>query len=298
MDIFSYSNKWKGSFCINYSNYNKCYNRETVIILYKIIKKHQKPFIMFGLYNKDNLLDFYRDNIVKNSDMATIFMRRKYFDNKDCLKYRGFSNDNIIWIEYIEDEFEPLLCKKYDQFLWCLSTEILNIKKVLDVSISKEVTSFFEKNPDYLFITNEEGAVYETPTVCYRGYCEENMLTTLSLGLQRETLIKKLGPSYWLSSFDSSIDEALIELNNSNEPKYERCGLIRMAVFLGVSTVIEYKDNNLECLNDSEMNISEWFRQYSSIYLLYYDNYKILLKDIDYVCLSYNYMSSTNFSVL
>ncbi len=298
MDFFAYSNKWKGSFCIDYSDYNKRANRGTIIVLYKIVNKHENPFMMFGLYNKDNELGFYKDNTVNNGDAASILMRRKYFDNKDCLKYRGFSNDNIIWIEYIEDEFEPILCKKYDQIWWCLSSEILNIRKVLDINISEEVTSFFEKNPDYLFITNEEGDVYETPTVCYRGYCEENMLTTLSLGQRRETLIKKLGPSYWFSSLDSSIDEALSELNNFNEPKYERCGLIRMAVFLGVSTVIEYKDNDLECLNNPNMDVSEWFRFYNSIYLFYNDYYKIVLRDMDYVCLSYNYISSTNISVL
>lgn len=287
-------NTWKGIFNINFSDYTPQNGDVPNIVIYRILTNHKIPFIMIGLYKNNDELSFYQHPTVKTGEDAVIHIRRKIFENKDCLKYRGFSNNSTIWIEYTDKDYFPSCCKTNDQMWWCLTGEILNTKRVLNIDISDQVIKFFEKTPDYLFICNEDGEVYETPTVCYRGYSEEYMMAVVSLGQCRETKIKELGPSYYLSSLNGSLHEAVSELNKCDEPKYMRCGIVRFAAFLGVSTIIEKVEASLECLNNPHMDCCDWNQYYNSVYLLHMDDYRIVLRDLDYVCLSYNYISSIN----
>ena len=94
-------------------------------------------------------------------------------------------------------------------------------------------------------------------------------------------------------SLKSALNEAIYALNNTYEPKYNRCGIVRFALFLGVSTVVEKQDGALVCLNESNISCSDWNQYFNSIYLFCEDDYKIILKDLDYVCLSYAILTAS-----
>jgi hypothetical protein len=94
-----------------------------------------------------------------------------------CYKYNGFFCHNNQYYLFFDCSDMKLECHKMndlnDMWLVCMD-EIVNQKKVGCFLVEKDTTRFFTKHQEFMYITDRNGDVYETPTVVYT-HCEKRM---------------------------------------------------------------------------------------------------------------------------
>ena len=176
-----------------------------VICVYQIRYDGLYPYIVYLLQkNKvDNTMNFISfpsfdggksNKRIKPNCIAYV---NRNFPNLSELTYEGFfetaeknvvilkntSNDSIIPIDRANDS------------IWTTAHEIINLRKVLNFSIHKNVIELYEKNTEFLYVKNINNINYETPMI---GYYSSNENDYEKIDIYREVIIPALGKCYYL----------------------------------------------------------------------------------------------------
>ena len=221
------------------------------LCIYNIDTTSVLPFIKFLLYkNKDELFLPYfkysnKENILTQSDekIKLIFSEWKNMPN-----YKGYiSYDDKIYLIY-EKPYEKtnvLFKKRHDKWWWCLSSELVDSRKVMNFPIQKNTSRFFFHNNKLLYLYDKHNQPYENPIPGYHGsyYKMTNFITVF--GLNKASPTSALGPYYYFASYKKALSFAIwtpnrkpLEIDGKlitidDEGKYEKAGIVRFALFTG-----------------------------------------------------------------
>lgn len=250
------------------------------IIIYNIDNTTIFPYIQFCLYRENNDLKIFNYNCSGDNDIKNIFNKlNNEFKN---LSYKGFYKDEntgiiSIWFILNKKEFKLQNGKYKDKWWWCLACEIVNQKKTLSFNIVNEVADFYIKNPEFLILKNNQGEIYETPTVGYYGNYSKRINFITIFGHKRENVESSFGPYYYFGSYKRAIRYAF--WTETRKPKkingklitidenglYERGGIIKFALFLGKSHIEKLNSVNDIIKNKVKYDHMNWIYNYDSI---------------------------------
>jgi hypothetical protein len=256
------------------THYNDVY-----LCAYSINTNNSKPFIRYLLSNEhknysfpcfdlslintssNNEVDFIQEvtsylyDICEHNIENNNIEYNGYHEYNDCL-YLFFDITKLSLVFH----YELNSLKKHKQL--ALMDEIINHKKILDVSIDINTTQFFIHNHLSIYLYDEHNKPYEIPIV---GFVYKKTISdlhfTFIFGEYNQTKLSILGAYYYFSDFqntrknmDKEANNELIDLieqpsnniiNSNVEPtlysylKEFNYGIVRFALFMGYSKYIE-----------------------------------------------------------
>lgn len=129
-----------------------------------------------------------------------------------------------------------------------LIDEIINQKNICNIPIDKYIIKFFIDNKSIFYLYNELNEIYELPIVGYVGKYTENKLKFTSIfGESAKDKTSILGPYFYFTDFNNSINQ----FKNSNITDYNKPGIVRFALFTGLTKYIENVPNS--CIDESSI---------------------------------------------
>jgi hypothetical protein len=236
----------------------KMKNDEIVFLcVYNIDTSSVLPFIKFLLYKNTNenqsdeelFLPYFKysqkESILTQSDEK---IKLIFSEWKNTPEYKGYiTHDDKIYLIY-EKPYEKanvLFKKRNDKWWWCLSSELIDSRKIMNFPIQKNTSLFFFHNNKLLYLYDKHNQPYENPISGYHGsyYKMTNFITIF--GLNKASPTSALGPYYYFASYKKALSFAIWTPNRSslkidnklitidNEGKYEKGGIVRFALFTG-----------------------------------------------------------------
>lgn len=258
--------------------------------IYRIIhcKSQQNvkhPFLQYLLYkypanyqNVSNTMIFpfikIKSNIKKESakfvkDITGKNLKPEGFIEKNKTIFI-FYNINSINEQHID---KVHFLTKENELWWCIMDEICNHKKVVTFPVHKSVYSLFFNNPSLIYIKLNEKRI-EIPIIAYYGNYFNYLPVVAALG-QRANNTKTTSDSLFFSSFKKAIrygcwtsDYKKKTLYNEDisdiDGLYNKCGLIRFALFVGKIDILDSIEfNKLQ----NYITSKTWKSNYNSIFL-------------------------------
>ena len=212
---FNLQTKYTKDKVVNYSGIKKLntelidkkrINQDVDICVYSINNIDTKPYILFSLHNKNNVLSWPTINMKGKTVSKLQEHIKKYLECRDCIiTYEGYYKYNgktQVWFRYSYNN-ENIKEGKYDDtHIWALSSEIINFKKILTFPIDNLVTKFFLQNNDFIYLKNDLGRTYETPAVAYYGNYYKHIAFSATVGVLRGDTDGPLGPYYYFSNYE------------------------------------------------------------------------------------------------
>ena len=322
------------SFDSDITNYNSVF-----ICPYTINNISKFPFIRFLLIKNIFELEFIQVPILEkmNSDEFLNFSKlclfnllnsiddRNYINEINFKGYYEYNNNLYLFFDITKCELNINDIYQSNLFWFTLLDEILNHKHLCNIQINKNITDFFVNNDAFCFLLNNDDNSYEIPIVGYVEKEEKKLNFTYIFGESRSDINSILGPFYYFTNFFEAFKNRYIKDEN-NEQKNVKNGIVRFALFTGITKYIENQIN--DTIDDSQikqdrlkdinldqnierltMRISDydgkWSKEnYDSVYLgnLELDNGALLdkpiivLKDYDQqIPLSYHYIDKKSF---
>jgi len=169
------------------------------ICIYHVRTDGLYPFILYLFRQNKNEVSFILFPGVttkkKIKYAATAYIKNIFPHTK--ITYAGFceTNDlNIIILKYEENNIDSS-----NEYIWATSFEIINKRKILNYSFSKNVLDFFRQNSSFLLLQNSKNILYESPMI---GYYKAPDLMDMEemehMDIYRQTIIPALGKCYYL----------------------------------------------------------------------------------------------------
>jgi hypothetical protein len=134
--------------------------------------------------------------------------------------------------------------------------EIINAEKLCDYPMEKGLVSFFRENKEFMYLTNERGDIYETPTIVY-ATCPINRIdfyVTFGVPYSHDEVF---GSGYYFTTYQDIVTKNKKEVNNELK---QSIGILRIALFLKNMTIyshLEEKDKNDWKLNHDTLYIND-----------------------------------------
>jgi hypothetical protein len=157
-----------------------------------------------------------------------------------------------------------------------LLDEIINHHNICNIKINESVSDFFISNHQFCYLSNRDNEHYEIPVVGYVGRKENKLNFTYIFGNNKDVNNPILGPFYYFTDFNNVVINQLKSLdyktitklftknsnNNNNNNNNNKNGIVRFALFMGLTKYIENQPNDpidesiikKERLNDSTMD--------------------------------------------
>lgn len=275
-----------------YHNINLC--------VYYVNSEGKYPFLQYLLadngYNILSIPKLPKNALFDNSSLVpyskvflSALLQTNNFDEfKNEIHFDGF-------YEYEYDLylfFDITKCKIFtNQF--CLPTpvclalidEIVNQKIVYNIQIDTNTIYFFINNETTFYLYNELSETYELPIVGYTGKPNENKTKFTSIfGESAKDKTAILGPYFYFTNLKNAIKQS----TNKNIDDSNKGGIVRFALFTGVTKYIENCPNTpndsskikQDRLQDESLDIKKeiltlrisdhdgvWSKTYDSVYL-------------------------------
>jgi len=239
-------------------------------IIYKIVLDGLRPFIVFLLEKKNNILTFPSIQTTKNtiptlpSDINKqygeyIYKGLKEFDNNQYLLFSTDSNN-------IET---PILVENNNKYQWVSMYDILNNKKNFLTDISNQVINFFEKNIDFTYLIDNMNILIEHPITSYIGdyYTKINIMSIL--GVLRSEPYNSFGGYYYSNDIDKAkyysietTDKKPIVVHNKNitykdTSIYTKGGILKLISFVKNTKVVLNKQNDKSDTSELSLQLEE-----------------------------------------
>jgi hypothetical protein len=291
----------------DYNGFNLC--------VYKINTDGQIPFLQFLLTNNgcNNLTFpklpvytlFNKENIVPYSEvyLSGILQTDRFDKFRSDIVFDGFYeyNDSL----YLFFDITKCTINVDETYLsnnirFGIIDEIVNRKNICNIQIDYNTSMFFIKNQSITYLYDEKNNPYETPVVGFVGKStEQKVQFVMTFGESAKNKSAIIGPYFYFTSFHYAIRQGGWSDDYNPENKYEvvitdengkykKGGIVRFALFLGLTKYIENAPNDpndeseikKQRLEDNNLNnqreiltlrISDhdgnWSRIYNSAYL-------------------------------
>ena len=227
------------------------------LCVYCIAKKNINPFLLFSLFKneyRDHHLSWLTINIKdKNLEDIITILRDKLKGTPANIVYEGkYTYNERLQLWFSCDDISDIvnIGKYNDTQFWSTSSEIINYKKLLTFSINYNIVDFFLENNDFLYLKNDLGDIYESPTIAYYGNHANRITFAANVGIMRAQINSIFGPYYYYANYEKAIEYASktnkidsiygvpseIEgekLVINDKGQLSKGGLLRSVIFLG-----------------------------------------------------------------
>jgi hypothetical protein len=163
--------------------------KPVLICTYQVRTNGLYPFIMF-LFNKK--ATFIKLDVKKQIKYAAIAYIQTILPSAS-LSYAGFyetEENNIIILS--AEETNTIM----SDYIWATSFEIMNIKKIMNVTVDPVVMTFFLANPAFLILKDERNCIYESPMIGYKSH--QHACNEAEMDIYRETRDPLFGKCYYI----------------------------------------------------------------------------------------------------
>lgn len=236
----------------NYISINLC--------VYSVNTDGTAPFLQYLLANNGyDLLTFpklpvytlfNREDIVPYSKvyLSGILQANNFEEFSNDISFDGF-------YEYSDDLylfFDITKCKQLyidetylsNDVRLCLMDEILNHRKICDINVDNNTTTFFTKHESITYLYDEHNNPYEIPVVGFVGkQSESKMKFTIIFGENAKDKTAMFGPYFYFTNYQNSIKQGYGSYDEKTG-KYNKGGVIRFALFMGQTKHIENAPND------------------------------------------------------
>ena len=228
------------------------------LCMYSITLGDYKPFIQYLLYkhNKSNILTFPFFEFDKGNLLDLCNKKLKSILDVDFL-IKGYvkEKNNVYLIITLPNDFCVLQHLTSDKEWWfTLLSEIINEEKILYFPIHTSVLNLFYKNPDLLYLLDEDNMPYESPLALYNGQHADKTNFIAKFGISKFSPLASMGPYYYFSTYNLAckfgsysynfkpfkIDDQIITDNDFG--RYVKGGIVRFAIFTGRLKVFLNRD--------------------------------------------------------
>jgi hypothetical protein len=243
---------------------------------YEVNTNGKYPFLRFLLINLNTNLSFpkipkiivkdnNKDELIQICKQNTCQLFSLNEDMYNFIEFTGFCvNDNNLYIFFDTTKCKIVLNDIYSNNLnwFVLIDEIVNHKKLCNISISNDVTNLFINNTYLCYLVNEESENYEVPIVTFVSKRKSLLHYSYSFGEFAKNKSEIFGAYYYFTNFNNGINQCI-------EQNLE--GIVRYALFMEKTKYIEVDlNNNLITEEDFINNISDnngiWTNTYDSVY--------------------------------
>jgi len=171
-----------------------------------------------NLCNIKSLLNLALYNIILDDKYE---FKGFYIYKKNIYLFFDFTNCNLI----INNTHK-------NSIIWpTLIDEIINKKNVCNIKINSDVTNFFNKNTDFIFLKDSNEKNYEIPCITYVGKEFSKLNFTYIFGTSKPDNNFLFGHYYYFTDFKNAVKQC-------TEKNVVKGGIIRFALFTGVTKVI------------------------------------------------------------
>lgn len=233
-----------------------------IIVWFEIITDYIKPYIRYRLCKSSNSLTFEYYNtkaneIPKIQDASYIGLHE--YEETQYLFFINNKADNVV-----------INITTNDKYYFLLIDDIVNIKSYYDISVAEEVTKFFIKNDQFIYLIDENDVIIEIPISGYRGEYYKKIGLLAGLGVPRSgpsagAARASLGPYFYFGDFKRSLRYASITIDGKpkevagekitilDSPVFTKGGMVKYALFMGNTKVMlnlknDVNDNSRESL--------------------------------------------------
>lgn len=289
--------QYLGEMLLNHTHLKLKSNTPVSIIIYRINHVRNKPFLEFCLYKTPNTGVLHLPSINwlsnKTPEELRVNLTRTFKHYSRDITYKGFYMDN-------DRNNKPYLCYKVlantniipqhsntNSWVWVTVDEIINQRKTYDLTIDKNVSTFFINNEYFAYLEDVQGNIVEVPTVAYYGSEHTYINVALSIGLLKQEMEEIYGPYYYFYSYDKALQDAKDELIK----KQQKCGIIRYVLFMG-NTYVKLRKHKSTAISealvhyDSFIEPSKYLRT-NNYNLIYYHPTYVVKQKTQYFPLSY-----------
>jgi hypothetical protein len=228
------------------------------ITIYKDFDTNQLlSYIKLFLFEMLSLIDFdkFADNIVFDGFWIHENELYLFSDVTDCkLNINDISYENTLWFVLIE--------------------EIINYRYICNIKIDPIVNNFFTDNFNFCILLDKNNEAYEIPKSGYVGKEDQKLCFTYTFGNTPEDKTALMGPYYYFTDFKNAVREGCWTrdgkpqlknnkfLTDNEYGRYNKSGVVRFALFTGITKYIENNPNDKidesdikkEMLNDENLN--------------------------------------------
>ena len=204
---------------------------------------------IFTAVGKDNLIDYSKVYL------SGVFQVENFGEFNKKIEYNGYYEfEKNIYLFFDITNYSVNI----DNF--ALIDEIVNHRKICNISISEETTHFFITNDSLNYLYDENNEAYENPIVGFVGKpTPEKLNFTYTFGESPKNKSAILGPYYYFTNFNYAIRQGGWSSDYKSEymynklitdnvyGRYSKSGIVRFALFTGNTKYIENMPN---CPND------------------------------------------------
>ena len=239
---------------INLNNINSSTNN---CIIYKIVLNGLRPFIVFLLEKKNNILTFPS---IQTTKKRTPTLPNNINEQYSNYTYKGLkevdNNQHLLFSIESNNIKLPILVENNNKYQWVSIYDILNNKKNFLTDISNNVINFFEKNIDFTYLTDNMNILIEHPITSYIGdyYTKINIMSIL--GVLRSEPYNSFGGYYYSNDIDKAkqtatetIDKKPIVIHDKNitykdTSIYTKGGILKLISFVKNTKVVLNLEND------------------------------------------------------
>lgn len=285
------------------------------------------PYLQYLLFNDtDGQLNFLKVPSSNNQEGMFVMYSMFYLTGKcsmDNIEFKGYySQNNTLYLFFDASKTTSNIDDIYlkSPYRWALIDEIINDKKVCNITVNSNVVNLLLLNQDMFYLYNEKNEPYQIPMVAYVGKPTEKKIEFTSIfGENPQDKSAILGPYYYFTNFHNAFRKGgwsnVVKGTTNNNEKCVQGGIVRFALFLNKTKIIEntLEDTSLTKqmrLNDplldknNEMKTAkiadhdgEWTTQYDSVIIgdvfsnIVDDVPMYIIKEYDQqIVLSYHYI--------
>lgn len=283
-DAFTVNKSYEINVCV-YRVFNEGGGNTTPFLQFKLLKRNSTKEMTLPTFKFERTTHI--SSVHSDTDQTTCLKRgndaimRWFKVHANDIKFKGFIKTSdvtaddttacyLIYEERITKERYKLLLqtelkniKTTENWWWACSHEIFNKGMVVIYPVSSVVRELFTSYPLIMFLADNNGFTYETPTVLYTGYTEGSSLEEIRLlgprkltddnnianpNTTRRNVNENImyGTQYYFYELDDVYRNACYTYDGSRH-KYKKLPdphIFRYAVFLGITKVIIFDTDN------------------------------------------------------
>ena len=209
-------------------------------LIYLLNKNNNNNYLYFPNFdyrnfNNENLKDLIDENLNK--------MVGGFPKNPSYVGYLELGTSIYVFYE-LDFEYETVQLAYKNSWWWGTIYEIVNINKILNFEISREVYSIFYKNPLLISLFDKNENRLKTNNIAYFGNYYKYILFCIELGIPINLRDASYGPTYDFTSYLNAGNSAIW---NTDKSKHSRGAIIRLefsAQYIKYSLLNKQKLNN------------------------------------------------------
>lgn len=251
-------------------NINNITSTTNNCIVYTIVLDGLRPFIVFLLEKKNNILTFPSIQTTKNTSPTLPSDINKQYGEYSYKGLKDFNNNQYLLFSTDSNNIEtPILVENNNKYQWVSMYDILNNKKNFLTDISNQVVDFFEKNIDFTYLVDNMNILIEHPITSYIGdyYTKINIMSIL--GLLRSEPYNSFGGYYYSNDIDKAKHNSIETINKKpivvhdknitykDTSIYTKGGILKLISFIKTTKVVLNQQNDKSDISELSLQLEQ-----------------------------------------